>query len=89
MAAEQRSVELQRDLNVRDAEQELERRRAATLTASKVDAEALIARSEGERASIEMLADARLYEQEQTAKGIQSVYQVRLDSPMCTRAHAN
>jgi flotillin len=79
MAAQQREVELQRELNVADRQQELERRRAATLTESRVKAESLIAQSEGDVASIQMLADARLYEQEQRAKGIQSVYAAQAD----------
>lgn len=77
MAAKQREIELQKDVNIRDAEQELERRRAAELTESKVRAESLVASSEGQKKSIEMLADAELYRQEQNAKGIQAVFEAQ------------
>jgi flotillin len=90
MAEKDREIELQREINTKNIFQEHERLRALNLSSAKVEAESLIAKMEGDKTSIEMLADARLYckqkkadaqvyTKKQEAVGILSVLQAQAD----------
>jgi flotillin len=66
-------VELQSHLEVQRQRQLLEQFRADELASTKVAAEQLVAKAEGESSSIRLLADAKLYEEQKKAEGVQAM----------------
>jgi flotillin len=70
VAAEQRKIELERELEQRRRETQQERLRADELTRAQVDAEAQIARADGEATAIERIATAQLFKAQKEAEGL-------------------
>ena len=79
IAAQERQVELERELFIKTKEQETERQRSASFVTAKVHAESLVIESEGQAKSMELLADANFYQKQKEADGIKAVYEAQAD----------
>jgi flotillin len=77
--AEERQWKLQKGVEERRKEQELEKKRADLYTTTTVQAEIAIKEAEGEAQSIRVKADAELYAQQQVAEGIKALRQAEAE----------
>lgn len=69
-----REAELQKDVEEKRVLQETEHLRAQEVSKASVDAETQIKRAEGESQSMQMIADANLYQKQKEANSIKAIY---------------
>jgi flotillin len=88
IGAEERKVELEKELYVKTQLQEIEKQRSINFVTAKVFAESLIVESEGKANSfiieseskansMKLLAEASLYQKQKEAEGIKAVYEAQ------------
>lgn len=75
--ARMREAELEKQVFELKKQMEMEEKRSRLLTAATVSAEAEVAEAEGKAKAMELLADAKFYQQSKEAEGIQVTYDAR------------